>query len=103
MTTGKLTGLNKSEAYYVRRVWSITETAFDITPVSCITGETMSTSTIDGMNEKRVRGGKCYRENLSTGRKIDWIFKQDNTELGCREAAKSKDHTKILLDGGFKC
>lgn len=62
----------------------------------------MSTSTIGEMNEKRVLGGKSNRERVAAGRKIDWIFKQDSTELGCGEAAKSNDPTKMLLDGGFK-
>lgn len=37
VTTGKLTAGDKSEAYYVHRVWSMIETAFDTSPVSCIT------------------------------------------------------------------
>lgn len=65
-------------------------------------GETMSAATIDELTQKRVIGGKCTREEIQPGRKIDWIFKQDETALGCGEAAKNRDHTKTLLDGGFK-
>lgn len=54
------------------------------------------------VNNKRTIGGKPIRERVQPGRRIDWIFKRDDTELGCGEAAKDMNRTKMLLDGGFK-
>lgn len=62
----------------------------------------MSTSTIAQVNSKRTIGGKNTRERMQSGRKIDWIFKREDIELRCGEAAKDMNQTKMLLDGGFK-
>lgn len=96
------TDSTKTESFCVNRVWRFIETVFDSSSVDCIIGEKSSSFSASDMNNNRTLGGEGDTKRKMMGRKVDWLFKSCNVELGCGEASKNEDSTKMLSDGSFK-
>ncbi|KAI9272830.1 hypothetical protein BDA99DRAFT_499349 [Phascolomyces articulosus] len=95
---------NKTEADVVRRLWGFIEKCFDESKFYVISGEKVSTSSSNRINENRSIPGVTPITRKKTGTKVDILIKYLYDDFGAGEAGLSGGSvsTKYITEANLK-